>query len=145
MTKTFYAYLLLHTDRRGRIMLAVILLLGISLAQPHATLPRRVFDWYMVLDITQSMNVRDMVSNNSATSRLEFSRHAIRQALRALPCGSRVGLGLFTERDSTNIVRPLEVCAHFGALDETVARMDWRMAWAADSFIAHGLFSAQTG
>jgi mxaL protein len=36
----------------------------------------------------------------------------------------------------------MEVCAHFAALDETVAHLDWRMAWAADSFIINGLFSA---
>lgn len=127
---------------RGRMLLAAIVLLAISLLQPHATLPRRVFDWFMVLDISQSMNVRDMSDQDSAISRLEFSKRAMRQALRNLPCGSRVALGMFTERNTTNITHPLEVCAHFGALDETIARMDWRMAWAADSFIAHGLFSA---
>lgn len=129
-------------DLRGRAMLVAILLLSICLLQPHATLPRRVFDWFMVLDISQSMNVRDMADQDNALSRLEFSKRAMRLALRDLPCGSRVALGLFTERETANIVRPLEVCAHFGALDETIARMDWRMAWAADSFIAHGLFSA---
>ena len=39
-------------------------------------------------------------------------------------------------------MRPVEVCAHFSALDQTVSRMDWRMAWAADSFVTHGLYSA---
>jgi mxaL protein len=51
-------------------------------------------------------------------------------------------LGLFTERSTANIVHPLEVCAHFGALDETIAKIDWRMAWAADSYVAHGVYSA---
>ena len=131
-----------NLEGRGRMLLAANLLLIICLLQPHATLPRRVFDWFIVLDISQSMNVRDMLHDDTALSRLEFSKRAIRLALRDLPCGSRVALGLFTERSTVNIMRPIEVCAHFGALDETVARMDWRMAWAADSFIAHGLFSA---
>jgi mxaL protein len=136
----------LSPDRQGRTLLIAILLLGLCLTEPHARLPQRVFEWFIVLDITQSMNVRDYVQASSSgersISRLEVSKSAIRQTLRQLPCGSRVALGLFTERDALNITRPLEVCAHFSALDQTVARMDWRMAWAADSFIGHGLYSA---
>src|SRR5450830_255646 len=132
-------------DLRGWLLAASLLLLAICLASPHATLPRRVYDWFIVLDITQSMNVRDYVDEHNSSrniSRLEFAKQAIRQSLRKLPCGSQVALGLFTERETLNIVRPLEVCAHFSALDQTVSRMDWRMAWAADSFIAHGVYSA---
>ncbi len=132
-------------DFRGSLLAIALLLLAICLASPHATLPRRVFDWFIVLDITQSMNVRDYMNernSNRSISRLELAKQSIRESLRNLPCGSKVALGLFTERETLNIVRPLEVCAHFSALDQTVSRMDWRMAWAADSFIAHGLYSA---
>ncbi|MCB5189201.1 VWA domain-containing protein [Methylobacillus arboreus] len=123
-------------------MLATVVLLAITMLSPHATLPRRVFDWFFVLDITQSMNVRDYTLDGKSISRLEFSKRAMREALRDLPCGSTVALGMFTERGTQNIVRPLEVCAHFSSLDQTIDHMDWRMAWAADSFITHGVFSA---
>lgn len=128
-------------DLRGRIMLASVVLLAITMLSPHATLPRRVFDWFFVLDITQSMNVRDYTLDGKSISRLELSKKAMREALRDLPCGSTVALGMFTERGAQNIVRPLEVCAHFSALDQTIDHMDWRMAWAADSFITHGVLS----
>lgn len=129
-------------DWRGRLLLLAIILLTICLFKPQANLPKRVFDWFIVLDITQSMNVRDMVEHEKAMSRLAYSKHAIRESLKALPCGSRVAIGLFTERDATTVTYPMEVCEHFGALDETVAHIDWRMAWAADSFIINGLFSS---
>lgn len=129
-------------DWRGRLLLAAIILLSITLFKPQANLPKRVFDWFIVLDITQSMNVRDMTEHNMAMSRLAYSKSAIRASLKSLPCGSRVAIGLFTERDTTTVTFPMEVCEHFGALDEMVARLDWRMAWAADSFIINGLFSA---
>ncbi len=129
-------------DLRGRLLLLSILLLAICLFEPKADLPSRVYDWFFVVDITQSMNVRDVVIAGNSISRLEMSKQEIRRALRSLPCGSRVSLGLFTERSTANIVYPLEVCAHFGALDETIARIDWRMAWAADSYIANGVYSA---
>lgn len=101
-----------------------------------------VYRWLIVLDITQSMNVRDYQIDKHSISRLAYAKKSIRDALRRLPCGSTVALALFTERNITNIVKPLEICGHFGALDETVAGLDWRMAWAADSFISHGLFDA---
>ena len=121
------------------LMLALLLL---CLLKPEARLPHRVYDWFFVLDITQSMNVSDYSHAGRSLSRLQVAKQAIRQSLAALPCGSRVALGLFTERDTVTVVKPLEVCSHYAALEQTVARMDWRMAWAADSFIAHGLYSA---
>lgn len=123
-------------------MASALLLLFLSLLEPSAQLPSRLYDWYFVVDITQSMNVRDAVTSGNGISRLAFAKQQMRQALRSLPCGSRVSLGLFTERSTANILHPLEVCAHFAALDETIASIDWRMAWAADSYIANGVFSA---
>jgi mxaL protein len=129
-------------DRRGYLLLSASALLLSCLLKPHLSLPRPVFDWLIVVDITQSMNVRDYTLDHNAISRLEYAKKSIRAGLRELPCGSRVALGLFTERSTMNTMQPLEVCAHFGALDAAIAVMDWRMAWAADSFIAHGVFSA---
>lgn len=127
---------------RKRCLLAILLLLTLALFRPHFMLPNRVYDWYFVVDITQSMNVPDYQVAGSSVSRLEVAKQSIRKTLSALPCGSRVALGMFTERNVVNVVEPVEVCGHFAALDQTVASMDWRMAWAADSFIAHGLFNA---
>lgn len=129
-------------DLRGRSLLLSILLLMVCLFEPKTNLPSRVHDWFFVIDITQSMNVRDVVTADNSISRMELSKQEIRRALRNLPCGSRVALGLFTERSTANIIHPLEVCAHFGALDETIAKIDWRMAWAADSYVANGIYSA---
>lgn len=118
------------------------LLLTVILFKPHARLPNRVYDWYFVVDITQSMNVPDYQVAGKSVSRLHLAKQSIRKTLSVLPCGSKVALGMFTERNVVNVVEPVEVCRHFAALDQTVASMDWRMAWAADSFIAHGVFNA---
>ncbi|HEY8354115.1 MAG TPA: VWA domain-containing protein [Methylophilaceae bacterium] len=131
-----------NLDVQGRCLASAILLLMVSLLGPRAELPGRLHDWYFVTDITQSMNVRDVVTGDNSISRLEYSKRQMRHALRSLPCGSRVALGLFTERSAATILNPLEVCAHFAALDGTIAAIDWRMAWAADSYVANGVFSA---
>lgn len=128
--------------RQALVLPVAFLLLTICLLHPHAVLPSRVADWFIVIDITQSMNVRDYSLKGRNVSRLEYAKQAVRDAVRGLPCGSRVALGMFTERQALMVINPLEVCGHYPALDEIVARMDWRMAWAADSFITHGLFSA---
>ncbi|SDK13252.1 mxaL protein [Methylophilus rhizosphaerae] len=127
---------------RRRCLMLMCLLLTLALFKPHSMLPNRVYDWYFVVDITQSMNVPDYEVGGKSMSRLQVAKQSIRKALSALPCGSKVALGMFTERNVVNVVRPVEVCRHFAALDQTVASMDWRMAWAADSFIAHGLYNA---
>lgn len=131
----------LHVWRKACLMAAFVLL-TIILFRPHWMLPNRVYDWYFVVDITQSMNVPDYLVAGKSSSRLQMAKQSIRKTLSALPCGSRVALGMFTERNVVNVVEPVEVCAHFAALDQTVASMDWRMAWAADSFISHGVYHA---
>ncbi|WP_254258563.1 vWA domain-containing protein [Methylovorus sp. MM2] len=119
------------------LMAAAIMLLPVFL-HPSIPMPRKVYSVVFVVDITQSMNVRD--AGAAGRSRLEFSRAAVRDALSSLPCGSNASIGLFTERDVLMLFKPLEVCAHFAVLDEAAENLDWRMAWAADSFIAHGVF-----
>lgn len=134
--------LLVHPSRygRGQCLLLSLLLLTLALFQPHFRLPNRVYDWLIVIDVTQSMNVRDYSIHDKGVSRLEFAKTTVRESLRALPCGSRVAIAMFAEREALSIVRPVEICAHYSVLDQTIANLDWRMAWAADSFIAHGVY-----
>lgn len=37
---------------------------------------------------------------------------------------------------------PVEICAHYEALSDMLEKVDWRMAWAARSEVAKGLYSA---
>lgn len=142
----FYFYLRTLGDpkryERGHGLCLAMVLLSVCLFSPQLKLPNPVFDWLIVVDITQSMNVRDYTLDDKGLSRLEFAKRSVREAIRALPCGSTVSIAMFTERNALNIVRPVEVCEHYSSIDQTIAKIDWRMAWAADSFIAHGVFSA---
>jgi mxaL protein len=125
------------------ICLALALLSGvIALFHPTLELSRAVFDHIVIVDITRSMNVADYRVEGRPTSRLETVKSALRSALRDLPCGSRLGLGLFTERRSFLLFEPIEVCSGFEAIDTAIERIDWRMAWGADSRIADGLYDA---
>ena len=109
---------------------------------PSIGLPRPVFHYLFVLDITQSMNARDYAEKDLPADRLSFAKEALRQAIRDLPCGSHAALAIFSTKDVMILLEPLEICAHFNVLDDTIRHIDWRMAWSADSNVERGLYAA---
>ena len=117
------------------------LLLALCLAHPTIALKRPLFRYLFVIDITQSMNASDYHLAGMPADRLGFVKAAIRQALDGLPCGSEVGLGLFTTRNSLLLFEPLETCEHYPLIVDVLEHIDWRMAWSADSHIARGLYT----
>jgi mxaL protein len=123
-------------------VLAAGALMALALAQPRPVLPRRVFDGVVVLDITQSMNTLDALLDGRPASRLAFAKAQLHRALARLPCGARLGWGVFTEYRSYVLLLPVEVCANYSELSTTLDRMDGTMAWAGGSQITKGLMSA---
>lgn len=100
-----------------------------------------VYKLMFIVDITRSMNAEDYRLNGKPVSRLEFVKQSLRELAGNLPCQSQLGLGVFTERRASILFEPLEVCAGYTEIDNTIAALDWRMAWAADSRIASGLLN----
>ncbi|HEY9065715.1 MAG TPA: vWA domain-containing protein [Burkholderiaceae bacterium] len=128
-----------HADRAllgGAALALVVCLLG-----PGWPAERARFDHVIVLDITQSMDVQDQLLDGDPVSRLVYAKQALREALRQLPCGSRIGWGVFTEYRSFLLFEPIEVCANLAELRATLANIDGRMAWNGNSEIAKGLHS----
>ena len=120
---------------------AAALVLAAGFLKPSLPLPRQLFNHVVVLDVTQSMNVQDHLLDGKPASRLAFAKHALRLAMSRLPCGSKLGLGLFTEYRSYLLLTPVEVCANLQELRSTLSQIDGRMAWTGNSEIAKGLFS----
>ncbi|MEI2385768.1 VWA domain-containing protein [Breoghania sp. JC706] len=124
--------------RKGRSILlpavAAVLAL-VAVFDPSMAVRRQMQDALVIVDITRSMNVRDM----GGTARLEAAKRGVRAWIAAQPCGTRVGLGLFTERRSLTLLTPIDVCDDFESLTATLDALDWRMAWEGDSRIAKGL------
>ncbi|WP_323010716.1 vWA domain-containing protein [Paracoccus sp. (in: a-proteobacteria)] len=96
---------------------------------------RELRDVLIVVDITRSMNVRDM----DGVSRLNATRDVLTRWIASQPCGTRVGLGFFTERRSLTLIEPVEICADYAALTGTLAGLEWRMAWEGDSMVSKAL------
>lgn len=107
--------------------------------KPQALENKPIYHLTVVVDITRSMNAADYQQNDKPLSRLEFVKKSLQQLLLDLPCESTISLGVFTERRSTLLFEPIEVCAGLTEIESTLNALDWRMAWAADSRISQGL------
>ena len=121
------------------LLLAALGLSLLALAPLSYPVQRDTYTPVAVVDITQSMNVEDYRLEGRAVSRLEYVKWNLRHALPDLPCGSKLGLAVFTGRRPFLLFEPIEVCTGYAALDAAIAQLDWRMAWEADSRIADSL------
>lgn len=131
-----------RSDWRGWALSAAALLALLAAVMPHLPARGEAFWLIAVVDVTGSMNVRDQETGGAAQSRLSAVKATLRALATELPCGSRLGLGIFTERRSFLLFEPVDTCADFAALDGAIAALDWRMAWEGDSYVARGLYSA---
>jgi mxaL protein len=127
--------------RRTWIMALVAACLVGAFLEPAVVLRRPTYDYIITLDITQSMNTRDAVFDGMRMSRIRYAKRLLRGFLRRLPCGSRVGWAIFTEYRVFLLFTPVEVCANYDALAQTLSRINNDMAWAGGSQIARGLFA----
>lgn len=129
-------------DVRFWLLAGALLLTLTALLAPKIARTRNVYDVLAVVDITGSMNTRDMGPAGAPVPRLEAARVALQHLVGELPCQSRLGLGIFTERRTFLLLEPVETCANFAALEGAVGGLDWRMAWEGDSYVAKGVYSA---
>ncbi len=129
-------------DLRLWALLAAVALTLLALLLPRVTLTRQVYDFVAFVDITASMNTRDMGPEAKPVNRLDAAKTALEELVARLPCQSRLGLGVFTERRSFLLFEPVEVCENFDPLETAIGELDWRMAWEGDSMVAKGFYSA---
>lgn len=129
-----------HAWQNGSLffMLAMLALLPVwfePVMQQHSV----VQDTLFVIDISESMNVRDVDHPRPQSARLELAKASVRDVMSALPCGSRVSLALFAGDEAVVLFEPLEICRHFPAIEQVVARVDSRMRWIGDSWVIRAL------
>ena len=122
-----------------------LLFLLLAILLPPFNTPRSTYNYLIVFDVTQSMNVEDYDLNGTPVSRLTFARAAVRRALGELPCGSKVGWGIFAEYRTLVLLAPIEVCENYNDLLASLDRIDGRMRWGNASEISKGVFWALRG
>ncbi len=115
-------------------------LLATSWLLPRLTLPVNTWHYVVTFDITQSMNVEDVMLNGEPASRLALARSRIAGLLRRLPCGSSIGWSIFAEHRTFALLLPLEVCANYEVLLAALERIDGQIRWRDSSNVGKGLF-----
>ncbi|EWS57524.1 hypothetical protein Y694_04494 [Methylibium sp. T29-B] len=131
---------LVRQGRRADLVLTLALLLLVAaVALPPFMLQRATFHYLVAFDITQSMNVEDVERDGAPLSRLAYARSAMRDALREMPCGSKIGWAVFADYRVMPLLLPVEVCSHYEELLASLDRIDGRMRWANASNIGKGM------
>ena len=126
-------------DGRSRGLLIALGLLVIALLRPTLPWQRDVFNSIFVIDVSQSMNTRDYQIDEKPVSRIQVVKDTLRKSLAEMPCGSRMGLAIFTEYRSFLLLTPVEVCNNYAELSSSISQISGKMAWAGGSEIAKGL------
>ncbi|HLS42599.1 MAG TPA: vWA domain-containing protein [Paenalcaligenes sp.] len=127
---------------RRLLLLTAVVCTALAVWAPTWQREQATYNLLFTLDVTGSMNVRDYEWQGQPQSRLERSKNVLLELLQNLPCGSKAGLAIFTERRSFLLLENMEVCANYSPLSQAITMLNWRMAWEGDSHIARGLFHA---
>lgn len=127
------------------VLLISICLLFISNFNPAIPIKHNIYSYFMVIDITQSMNTQDIKYKGKSISRLDHTKQLLRETISTLPCGTKVGIGMFSGVNVIALYLPIDVCANFSSIQDTLDHIDWRSAWTADSRIRESMLAtAQT-
>ncbi|NOU24783.1 MAG: VWA domain-containing protein [Methylotenera sp.] len=124
------------------LLLVCFILLAIALFRPTVPVKHNIYSYFMVIDITQSMNTVDMKINGKPVSRIAYTKQILRETISSLPCGTKVGLGMFSGVNVVTLYLPIDVCENFSSIQDTLDHIDWRSAWTADSRVRESMLSS---
>jgi mxaL protein len=88
--------------QKGLLLWLALLAPLMAIPNLRVELPRVIRNYMFVLDITQSMNVRDMTVAGLPASRLAFARHLLGSSIARFPCGTKIRVALLPTRRCGN-------------------------------------------
>lgn len=136
----------LHYQTRIRLtavlMVTAVLLIMAALWLPPIQRDVHIVDAMFIIDITDSMNVEDAVLNGETVSRMTWAKEFTRRTMLDMPCGSHVGLGVFSEARSLILVNPVEVCSSYHDLTRMLNLFEPHMAWVRSSEVSKAVYTA---
>lgn len=132
----------LKSQRDTTLLTSAFVLLILALFHPTVPIKHNIYTYLLVADISQSMNSIDAKVDGKPASRLAQTQKLMRETLSSLPCGTKVSIGLFAGVSVAALYHPIEVCANFAALQDTIDHFDWRTGWSGNSRIRESLYSA---
>src|SRR5690606_14631617 len=81
----------------------------------------------------------DMGSESKPVTRIAHTQKMMHEIISAMPCGTKVSIGLFAGVSVAAMYTPIEVCSNFAAINDTIDHLDWRAGWSGNSRIRESL------
>ncbi|MSP86720.1 MAG: VWA domain-containing protein [Methylotenera sp.] len=128
-------------NRDTALLSGAMLLLLAALFQPSIPVKHNIYSYFLVADISQSMNAADMEMNGKPATRIAYTQKLLHETVSSLPCDTKVSIGLFAGNSVAALYTPIEVCANFAAIQDTIDHLDWRNAWSGNSRVRESLYS----
>jgi len=131
----------LRNRRDAALLASAFLLLIVAAFKPTVPMPRNIYSYILVADISQSMNVIDTSLNGKPKSRMAYTQYMLHHIVANMPCGTRVSIGLFAGASVAALYNPIEVCRNYAAIQDTIDHLDWRTAWSGNSRLRDSMFT----
>lgn len=129
------------TNRDTALLSSAMLLLLLAMFEPTIPVKHNIYSYFLVADISQSMNAVDMRINGKPVSRIAYTQQLMHETVASLPCDTKVSIGLFAGNSVAALYTPIEVCENFAAIQDTIDHLDWRNAWSGNSRVRESLYS----
>ncbi len=134
---------ILKENYETALLVSAALFLLLALIKPQIQLKQEVHNYLLLADISQSMNADDVKVNNKTVNRLAYTQHLMKEVVKTSPCGTYVSVGVFAAENVALLFMPLEVCANFDIITDTINHLEWRMAWSGNSRMTFGVKAAE--
>jgi mxaL protein len=125
------------------LLACALVFLVLALVKPDIQLKQEVHNYLLLADISQSMNAEDMKVDNKPATRLAYTQHLMKNVVKTSPCGTYVSVGVFAAENVALLFMPLEVCANFDIINDSINHLEWRMAWSGNSRMTFGVKAAE--
>lgn len=134
----------LKSNYESLLLIVVALLLLLAIYKPQIQLKQDVHNYLLVADVSQSMNAQDVKLNNKVISRMDYTKHLMKRVVETSSCGTYISLGVFAAENVGLLLTPLEVCANYDVITDSIDHLEWRMAWRGNSRLTFGIKSAES-
>lgn len=134
----------LKSNYESLLLILVALLLLLAIYKPQIQLKQDVHNYLLVADVSQSMNAQDVKLNSKVISRMDYTKHLMKRVVETSSCGTYISLGVFAAENVGLLLMPLEVCANYDVITDSIDHLEWRMAWRGNSRLTFGIKSAES-
>ena len=121
------------------LLLLTFVSLLLSLYNPSIPITKNIYNYIFIVDISQSMNTKDMSIDGNEVSRIDYTKTMVSNLLERLPCKSKVSIGMFAGVSVAATYTPIEVCKNFSVINSTIDNLDWRSTWSGNTRIRESM------